>query len=260
MNYNKLKKLLDELYLSYRFKFSSKDPVWNLHRFIDEKDIELAGLVTAVYTYGSVDLINSFVHRFFEKINNKPYEFIINFSKHKDKKYLKGLSYRFNSENDLIKLINALHIVLTEYGSLKNLFISGYGSEHENIIPALINFSSEINVNMIHRTGTYSHYMISNPLTGSAAKRMNLFLRWMVRKDEIDTGIWNSVPANKLIIPVDTHIAKISKKLKMVKRKTIDIKFAIELTETLKKFDPADPVKYDFALCHIGIEKKSIRS
>jgi uncharacterized protein (TIGR02757 family) len=256
MNYNKLKKLLDELYLSYKFKFSSKDPVWNLHRFSDEKDIELAGLVTAVYTYGSVDLINRFIELFLARINYKPYEFIINFSKHKDKKYLKGFSYRFNGENDLIKLINALRKVLTEYGSLKNLFFSGYKSEHENIIPALINFSAAINKNMLHRAGTYSHYMVSNPASGSAAKRMNLFLRWMVRKDEIDLGLWNNIPANKLIVPVDTHIAKISKIVKLIKRKTIDIKFAIELTETLKKFDPVDPVKYDFALCHTGIEKK----
>jgi uncharacterized protein (TIGR02757 family) len=85
---------------------------------------------------------------------------------------------------------------------------------------------------------------------------MNLFLRWMIRKDEIDLGIWNIVPPSKLIIPVDTHIARVSKKLKLVKRKSIDLKFALELTYNLKSFDPNDPVKYDFALCHAGIEKR----
>ena len=87
---------------------------------------------------------------------------------------------------------------------------------------------------------------------------MNLFLRWMVRKDEIDLGIWNEVSQSKLIMPVDTHIARISKKLRLVKRKTIDLKFAIELTNYLKKFDGNDPVKYDFALCHVGIDKEEI--
>jgi len=260
MQYNKLKKLLDDLYLSYKHKFSSKDPVWNLHRFSDEQDIELAGFITAVYAYGSVDLINRFIELFLNRINFKPYEFIINFSKHKDKKYLKGLNYRFNSENDIISLIQALNNVLISHRSLKELFLSGYRNNHENILPALGNFSNEINKNIKHKPGTYSHYMVSNPATGSASKRMNLFLRWMVRKDEIDLGIWNNIPACKLIIPVDTHIARVSKKLKLVKRKTIDIKFAIELTETLKKFDPVDPVKYDFSLCHIGIDKKVIES
>jgi len=243
-------------------KFSSKDPVWNLHRFGDEKDIELAGLITAVYSYGSVDLINRFTRLFFEKINNKPYEFIINFSKHKDKKYLKGLHYRFNSENDTIKLVNALHKTIIQHGSLKQLFETGYNINHENIIPALINFTKEINMHIHSPSGREgrgsSHYMVSNPATGSASKRMNLFLRWMVRKDEIDLGIWDNIPAGKLIIPVDTHIARVSKKLNLVKRKSIDIKYAVELTESLKKFDPLDPVKYDFALCHIGIEKKNI--
>ena len=262
MQYNKLKKLLDDLYLSYKHKFSSKDPVWNLHRFGNEQDIELAGLITAVYTYGSIDLINRFIELFLNRINFKPYEFIINFSKHKDKKFLKGLNYRFNSENDIISLVQAINKVLVSHRSLKELFISGYANDDKNILPALANFSKEINRQLPSPSGrglrSYPHYMVSNPAAGSASKRMNLFLRWMIRRDEIDLGIWNTIPACKLIMPVDTHIARVSKKLELVKRKSIDIKFAIELTETLKKFDPIDPVKYDFSLCHVGIEKKTI--
>jgi uncharacterized protein (TIGR02757 family) len=89
---------------------------------------------------------------------------------------------------------------------------------------------------------------------------MNLFLRWMVRKDEIDLGLWSEVDSGKLIMPVDTHIARISKKLKLVKRKSVDLKFALELTNKLKQFDSADPVKYDFALCHSGIDRKILRN
>jgi uncharacterized protein (TIGR02757 family) len=97
--------------------------------------------------------------------------------------------------------------------------------------------------------------MFPIPEKGSACKRMNLFLRWMVRKDELDFGLWNKIPKNKLIIPVDIHIAKICKQLKLTKHKNANWKMAEEITENLKKFDPYDPVKYDFALCHNGMRK-----
>jgi uncharacterized protein (TIGR02757 family) len=98
-------------------------------------------------------------------------------------------------------------------------------------------------------------FMFPNPAKGSACKRINLFLRWMIRKDELDFGLWNEIPTNKLVIPVDTHVAKISASLKLTKRKNVSWQMAEEITENLKKFDPVDPVKYDFALCHIGMRK-----
>lgn len=131
-----------------------------------------------------------------------------------------------------------------------------YDKQHSTVIPALAGFTGEINSGLKPEPGNYYHYLITNPLSGITCKRMNLFLRWMVRKDEIDLGFWNDIPASKLVMPVDTHIARISKSLKLVKRKSIDLKFALELTESLKRFDPDDPVKYDFALCHLGIDGK----
>lgn len=98
-------------------------------------------------------------------------------------------------------------------------------------------------------------FMIPDPLKGSACKRMNLFLRWMIRKDQLDFGLWNEIPASKLVIPVDTHVAKICKQLKLTKKKNESWQMAEEITEHLKKFDAFDPVKYDFAICHIGIRK-----
>jgi uncharacterized protein (TIGR02757 family) len=251
-----IKEKLERHYLSYKHKFSSIDPVWILHRFSDEKDIELIGLITAAYAYGSVELINAFIERIIAKIGNKPYEFTINFEKRKDKKFLKDLSYRFNSANDILALFESLSSAMKEYSSLKSLFISSMDNSEKNVIGALARFTGRLNRDIKRKKGTYTHYLISNPINGSTCKRMNLFLRWMVRKDEIDTGIWNEVGMSKLIMPVDTHIARISKQLGLVKRKTIDLKFAVELTERLKSFDPEDPVKYDFALCHIGIDRK----
>ncbi|MCY7360956.1 MAG: TIGR02757 family protein, partial [Ignavibacteria bacterium] len=123
-----------------------------------------------------------------------------------------------------------------------------------NILPSLKIFTSELN--KVERKNTNYKYLIPLTENNSACKRLNLYLRWMVRKDEIDTGIWkDKIDKSKLIMPVDTHIYRVSQKLKLIKRKSCDMKFAVELTERLKSFDAADPVKYDFALCHFGIDK-----
>ncbi len=258
MRSERLKEILDGLYNTYKNKYSSKDPVWILHRFSCEKDIELIGLITAAYAYGSVDQINRFISSLLLKTGNKPYEFTINFSKRKDKKFLDGLAYRFNTSGDLLNLFGSLNSILIEYGSLKKLFLSFHKNDNVNIIEALEGFTAKLNEEKSISISPYYHYLVSNPAAGSTCKRMNLFLRWMVRKDEIDLGLWNEVSTSTLLMPVDTHIGRISKKMGLVKRKTIDLKFAIELTQRLKTFDALDPVKYDFALCHYGIEKKDL--
>lgn len=256
MNNSELKKKLDSHYRAYRKKFSSKDPVWNLYKFSTPEDIELAGLITAAFSYGSVDLINAFINELFSKTGKNLHEFTINFSKHKDKKYFKGLYYRFNSETDITDMFYSLHKNLIIYGSLKDMFTGGYGIEDKNILNALSKFASGLNKYINPAKGRYNHYLFSDPANKSTCKRMNLFLRWMVRKDEIDTGLWSEIGSEKLIMPVDTHIARITKSLGLVSRKSVDLKFAVELTNKLKEFSKTDPVKYDFALCHIGIDKK----
>jgi len=257
LNKKELKELLDNLYLRYKEKFSSKDPVWNLHRFSDEKDVEIIGLITSCYSYGQVDQINLFILNFMKNIDFKVHEFNSNYSEHKDKKYLKGLNYRFNSEKDLSILLLNIKRVINENGSLKNAFLNLYKDSDENILPALTNFTNVLNKEA--PKNSYYGYLIPCPLKNSTCKRLNLYLRWMIRKDNIDPGIWSdNVSKSKLIIPVDTHIYRISQKLKLVKRKSCDMKFAIELTNKLKEFDEHDPVKYDFALCHAGIDKTII--
>ena len=253
MNKKDLKIYLDKLYFTFKAKHSSKDPVWILHEFTDKKDIEIAGLITSSYAYGQVDQINIFIRKFFKNINYKVHEFTSNYSEHKDKKYLADLNYRFNTEGDLSLLLMNIKRILNKYESLQNLFLENYSEDHPNILEALKNFSGKLNE--YSDEDSYHGYLIPLAENGSACKRLNLYLRWMVRKDEIDTGIWDKVDKSKLIMPVDTHVYKVSRKLKMVKRNTCDMKFAIELTNKLKSLDPGDPVKYDFALCHAGMEK-----
>ena len=250
-----LKVLLDKLYLKYSKKHSSKDPVWTLHRFSDPKDIEIAGLITSCYAYGRVEQINQFTDKFFSRTGFKVHEFTSNYSEHKDKKFLKGLYYRFNTEEDLSLLLINTRNAVNNNGSLQNLFKTEYKESDENILNALTFFSTKLNG--INNEDSNYKYLVPLVKNGSTCKRLNLFLRWMVRKDEIDPGIWNSIDKSKLIMPVDTHIYRISRKLKLIRRKTCDMRYALELTKKLKQFDPEDPVKYDFAVCHLGIDSFS---
>lgn len=253
----RLKKKLDSLYYQYLKEFSSKDPVWVLHRFSDPGDIEIIGLISASYSYGHVDHINKYTDKLLSRISNKPYEFTINFSKRKDKKFLKDLNYRFNTDDDLAELFTVLSNAVNKHGSLMNLFLKGYSGEDKNVVPALTSFVSRLRSYSSFRNRSSANrynYLLPSPTDKSTCKRLNLYLRWMVRKDKIDTGLWSGIDKSKLIIPVDVHVSRVSKTLKLVKRKSVDLKFALELTEALKKFDENDPVKYDFALCHTGID------
>jgi len=249
MNNSDLKKLLDNLYEVYSKKHSSEDPVWFLHELRNEKDIEILGLIASSYSYGNIKQINRFISAFLSVTGLNVYEFTSNYSELKDKKYLKNLSYRFNSSDDLSDLTKNLRSVIENYKNLKNLFKSGYKNTDVNIIPALQKFTSEIKKGIQPDSGL--EYLIPSPDKNSVCKRLNLYLRWMIRKDETDIGIWNDeFEKSKLLMPVDIHVYRISRKLGLVKRKSCDLKFSLELTERLKKFDKEDPVKYDFALCH----------
>lgn len=252
MNKRKLKETLDGLYDRYKNKHSSKDPVWILHRFQDNKDIEVIGFITSCYSYGQVDGINTFMNKFLKNIGFKVHEFTVNFSQQKDKKFLKDLYYRFNSAEDLITLISNIKNIIKEHGSLLNLFAKSYDNSHNNILTALTAFTHQLNKHS--KNGSYK-YLIPSPEKNSTCKRLHLYLRWMVRSDEIDLGLWkNKIDKSKLLMPVDTHVYRISRKLKIVKRASCDVKFVISLTEALKQFDELDPVKYDFAMCHLGID------
>ncbi len=248
----KLGKYLNEIFRKYGKKLSSKDPVWNLHDLTEERDIEIAALFVSCFSYGKVEQINSFVRRFAGRIGNDWHEFTLNFSEQKDKKYFEDLYHRFNTPNDLSRLIRSVNSALNSHGSLKHLFLSGLKDDDVNIVNALDSFSSGL---CGFDAPERFRYLLPQTSKGSACKRLNLFMRWMVRKDEIDTGCWAEVGTRRLVMPVDTHVYNVSRSLGLVDRKSCDMKFAVMLTDTLKMFDPDDPVKYDFALCHIRMDK-----
>lgn len=268
MKYNpKLKQKLDSHYKAFDKSQLMPDPLQFPHLFEDEKDIEVMAFIASVFAYGNMKQIINSLNKLLIVCNNKPYDFIKNYSV-KESHLTNSFIHRFYSSKDINQLFHLLNIAFQEFDSLKSLFTSGYNPKDENLKNTITKFNEYFLDKAQKEFGTLSSrasfgsaltrgivFMFPLPGKGSACKRMNLFLRWMVRKDDLDFGLWGEIPTSKLIIPVDTHVARICQQLKLTKRKNVSWKMAEEITNNLKKFDPVDPVKYDFAICHIGMRK-----
>ncbi len=254
-----LKLKLDRLYDEYNFKSRlANDPIEFPHKFNNEDDIEIAGFIASSFAYGRVDLFKPIIGRILSIMGRSPYDFIINFDHNRQGNLFSGISYRFSNSSDIAALIFALHNVIVKFERLEKLFKKNFSHDDLNIEKALKGFIRAfemLNSQIINNQSAGFRFFFPSPEKGSCCKRLNLFLRWMVRDRDIDFGIWKGIPKNKLIIPLDTHIARISRCLKLTKRKSADWKMAVEITESLKLFDIEDPLKYDFALCHQGITK-----
>lgn len=258
------KNIKDRLETSYKAFDRSKlkpDPLQFLHLYKDERDIEIMGLIASIFAYGNIKQIENSLIKIVNIFDGNPYLFIKNYFNNYNRFDLSPVQHRFYSSDDVKQLFKVLSKEINQYGSLKKIFLSGYDKRDKNIKKGLNNFSGHFlksyNASFGKPTAGIK-FMFPLPEKNSACKRMNLFLRWMVRKDELDFGIWKEIAANKLVIPVDTHIARICKNLKLTTLKNINWKMAEEITDNLKTFDANDPVKYDFAICHIGIRKMNL--
>ncbi len=248
--------------LEYHYKAFDKtkiepDPLQFPHLFKEEKDIEVMAFIASVFAYGNVKQIINSLNKFLLVCDNKPFDFIKNYSINKSQ-LNNSFIHRFYTSKDINQLCHLLSLSYQEFGSLKKFFLSGYHQDDMNVKNAITYFSNFFLQKAQNEFGILSRglkFMFPLPEKGSACKRMNLFLRWMVRRDELDFGSWQEIPTSKLIIPVDTHVARICTKLKLTHRKNVSWKMAEEITENLKKYDSNDPVKYDFAICHIGMRK-----
>ena len=265
----KTKVCLDLLYLDYNFQERMRyDPIELVHYYKDPGDIEVAGLIVAALSYGKVSLFKPVAARILKLMGSSPAAYIASLDLWSVRKKFAGIRYRFSQEDDILAFLWAVSRVLDEFGSLKTLFFSGL-PENDDIptsTPAPAAAGSAISSAMeklrqVNLTPVYGKdikpqgflHLIPTPASGGACKRNALYLRWMVRDRDIDFGIWKEMGAHRLVIPLDTHIARISRCLGLTARKSRDWKMAVEITESLKKFSPSDPLKYDFALCHHGI-------
>lgn len=254
----RLYKRLEYHYKGFNINHLKPDPLQFLHLYKNPEDIEVIGLISSVMAYGNVKQIISTLEKVTAVTGSSPFNFILNFSSKKDGKRFTNIRHRFYTYTDLIRFFEILKDSYREYSSLQNLFSQNFNRSDENIKNGLNAFSKYFKDNYRRKFGLLSRgfsFMFPTPEKNSACKRLNLFLRWMVRKDELDFGIWKNVKPNQLVIPVDTHIARISGELGLTQRATVSWQMAEEITNNLKLYDPVDPVKYDFAICHIGIRK-----
>lgn len=256
-----LKESLDNFYKSYNLtERINSDPIEFPHRYKRPQDIEVVGLIASSLAYGKVTLFKPVLERIFKVMGESPSDFLLHFDIKKNVPLFTDIKYRMNKNEDILCLIYLVSAVLKEHGSLKRLFMSFYNPMDDDIGPALsgfVDYFLKIDTSAVYGKDIMPFGLLQflpSPVKGSTCKRFNMFLRWMVRSgDGVDFGIWNHVPPSKLIIPIDTHIARISRNISLTNRKSVDWKMAKEITENLKIFDPNDPVKYDFALCHMGI-------
>ncbi len=252
-----LKKKLDYHYKYFDLSQISPDPLEFPHRFKNYPDVEISAFISSVFAYGNVKQINNTLEKIHKIMNNKPYEFVRKFKLESYGDKFENVVHRFYTGKDIARFFYALNKIYITYGSLKYFFLLYYFDNDSNLKDAVSFFSNHM-LEIASEKGNITpglKFMFPDPFKGSACKRMNLFLRWMVRNDELDFGIWHEISPSQLIIPVDTHVAKICKQLKLTKRKTVSWLMAEEITGKLKQFDAVDPFKYDFAICHIGMRK-----
>jgi len=212
--------------------------------------------LSAALAYGRVEQIEKSLNDLFSYMGASPYAFVRDFGE-AERERLSSFKHRFTSGRDISDLLQVLQGVFEQKGCIENYFLLGYSKADNNIIPALSKFCTSLRQMYAEKgDGRISKglkYLLADPSAGSACKRLNLFLRWMVRKDEVDLGLWSSVDKAKLIVPVDVHMARLCRILGLHSRKTVSLSTAIEITESFAKIEPADPAKYDFALSRIGI-------
>lgn len=251
----KLKEFLDQKVELYNTpSFIENDPISVPHRFKKQQDIEIMGFFAAIFAWGQRKTIINKSIELAERMDNSPYDFITN-HKEEDLKALLGFKHRTFNDTDLLYSIHFLKHHFNKYNSLEDAFI---GRNVTDVESALTHFHQYFF--SLPEAPSRTHKHIPSPLRGSACKRINMYLRWMVRKDNkgVDFGIWDKLKPSQLICPLDLHVERTAHKINLLNRDKADWKAALELTQNLRLLDKSDPVKYDFALFAISIEESGI--
>lgn len=248
-----LKELLDQKYREFnQLDFIQNDPISIPHQFEDKNDIEVSGFLTATISWGNRAAILKSAHKWMEMMGEQPYDFVMTASKG-ELDSMKSFYYRTFQGEDVVCFLMGLRRIYNEFGGLHVLFLEEWkkGNGIEGGLSKLRNefFTSE------SPTRSFKH--LANIKKNSSCKRLNMFLRWMVRKDKcgVDFGLWNDIPPSALFLPLDVHTGNVARKLGLLNRKANDWKAVKEVTANLRVFDSNDPVKYDFSLFGMGIEK-----
>ena len=248
---------LDKLVRKYEtVDFIKDDPIQFCHQYSKKEEIELAGFIASLFAYGNRKIFIKKLEEIFSKAEGD----LLGFIKNGDFSSLKGVEYRFSKENDIIPIFEILSKLYNDSRGLEELFEYGWiqplpqpsSMEREQFFLQTVVDYFYSQAPKTVSSGFY--HMIPNPQNGGAMKRLNMFLRWMVRKGLVDLGIWEFMQPKDLLIPLDVHVARVSRDMGLLTRKSNDFKAVIELTEQLKNICPVDPVKYDFAMFGFGVQ------
>ncbi len=253
-NFNDLKKILDENYQKYNtLEFIETDPIQIPHSFSKKENIEISAFLSATIAWGRRDMIIKNARKMMQILDNNPFDFIMN-ATDKDFDNIEPFVHRTFQHIDFIFFLKTLQNIYRNKGGLENVFFDGY-KLNRSIRAAISNFRKEF-FSIPHPERTQKH--IANVNKNSAAKRINLFLMWLIRRDNVGVhfGLWDKFNPADLLLPLDVHTANMSRALGLLTRKQNDWKAVAELTENLKKFDSNDPTKYDFAIFGLDLNLK----
>jgi uncharacterized protein (TIGR02757 family) len=277
-----LRERLDALVATFDLSTITPDPLELVLRYREPLDQEIAGLLAAAFAYGRAEIIVANIGRVLDVMRPSPFAYVSAFDRERATADFAGFAHRFHKTPELVDLLECIASAVGMYGSLGDLFRNCYRDEDHDIGPSLARFVEKLLTpchserseepggtggtkpsvqraarsprSLAHaRDDKALRYLLTSPKDGSACKRMNLFLRWMVRRTAPDLGIWDFVDPAKLVVPLDTHVHRIATFLGLSSRKTPDWKTARAITDRLAKFDRADPIRYDFAICRLGI-------
>jgi len=258
-----LRERLDELVATFDISTITPDPLQLVLRYSEPLDQEVAALIAAAFAYGRADIVVANIGRALDRMTPSPYAYLVDFDAVEASHRFKGFAHRFQKTPELVAFLGVLANAIATHGSLGALFRRCYHETDADIGPSLTRFVDALlegpRVDGAKRrvrvavTRKALHYLLTSPRDGSACKRMNLFLRWMIRRTPPDLGLWDFVDPGKLVVPLDTHVHRISTFLGLNRRKTADWKAARGITDRLARFREDDPVRYDFAICRLGI-------
>jgi len=256
---DRLKPTLDRLYADFNHADSATDPIQIVRRFTRDDDREVVGFIAGALAFGRVLSVLQSIERMLAVMGPAPAAYVRQFEPRRDGPAFAGIVHRWTRGPDLVALLWILRQMVDRAGSIEGFFLDGYGAPAEDIEGALTSFSTRalaLDVKAAYgrvpkRPGVC--YFFPRPSAGSGCKRLNLFLRWMVRRDALDLGVWRRVSPSQLIVPLDTHVIRVGTCLRLTTYTSPGWRMARDITASLRRLDPEDPVKYDYALCHLGM-------
>jgi uncharacterized protein (TIGR02757 family) len=256
------KAILDRLYESRSHIHLANDPLSFCHRYAGQEDREVAAVVASSFAYGNVRIVLRSLETIFAELGPSPRRYVERFDPRKGLRRFSGFRHRFNDDRDLCALLWAIRLMIDAAGSVNAFFLRFHDPRAADLTESINGYTTAV-LGLGYRPvfgasaipgDSYFPFLFPAPASGSACKRLCMLLRWVVRPaDGIDLGLWQGVSPAQLVIPVDTHVQRISSYLGFTHRKSADWRMAREITAALRRFDPADPVKYDFSLAHLGI-------